>query len=107
MFKPFAAMVLTTQLVFVAGDKVPTFEVPSCRDAQSLDPTQTTAVRVCMDDEREAQSELAKQWLSFPATDRRSCSAEAQAGGLPSYVELLVCLQDAQIARQIEATSKL
>jgi hypothetical protein len=100
-------MALTTQLVLVAGDKVPTFELRSCRDAQSLDPTQTTAVRICMDDERSARSELEKQWLSFPAADRHSCGTEARAGGLPSYVELLVCLQDAQIARQIEATSKL
>jgi hypothetical protein len=36
MFKSLAAMTLTTQLVFVAGNGVPTFEVRSCGTARAL-----------------------------------------------------------------------
>jgi hypothetical protein len=89
------------------SEKVPTFDLQPCRGAGALDPVRSGAAQSCMDDEQGARRELQKRWLSFPAADRRTCSAEIQAGGQPSYVELLVCLQDAPIARQIEAKSKL
>ena len=47
----------------------------------------------CMNDENSAHDELTKVWMSFSATLRTRCEAEASAGGLPSYVDLLVCLQ--------------
>jgi hypothetical protein len=102
-----ATVALATQLIFVTEQKVPQFDVPSCREAQRLDPTQSRAVQSCRDEETGARSELQQQWLSFPAEDRHACTAETETGGLPSYVELLVCLQNAKTARAIAAKSKL
>ena len=47
----------------------------------------------CMNDENSAHDELTKVWMSYSAPLRTRCEAEASAGGLPSYVDLLVCLQ--------------
>lgn len=109
MFTFAAVATLATQLVLVAADRVPHFDMaPICRRAPSLDPTQQgDAFQSCMNDEQGARTELAAQWLTFPAADRSSCTAETQAGGPPSYVELLVCLQDAKAARSLPAGSKL
>jgi uncharacterized protein YecT (DUF1311 family) len=106
MFASVATAALATQLVLVAGDKVPSFDLrPSCHAAASIDPTLKATFQSCMDDEQGARRELEGQWLSFRAGDRRSCSAETQAGGPPSYVELLVCLQDAKTARGLESSA--
>ena len=106
MIASLATVAFAAQLILVAGDKVPQFDVPSCREAQRLDPTEEKAVQSCNDNEASARRELQGQWLSFPDGDRRTCSAETQTGGLPSYVELLVCLQDAKVARDLETKSK-
>ena len=85
-----------------SGRGVPTLNLQSCRDAQELDPTQSAAVQTCFDDEQSARDQLVTEWRTFSASDRQACSTETQAGGPPSYVELLICLQDARIARTIE-----
>jgi hypothetical protein len=57
-----------------------------------------------MDDEQQAKDQLETQWLGFVNSDRFMCTTEtvgekADAGATPpSYVELLTCVQDAQLA---------
>ena len=59
--------------------------------ALGADNTQTFSS--CMNDENSARQELIKVWASYSTPLQARCQAEASAGGLPSYVDLLVCLQ--------------
>ena len=61
-------------------------------------------IKRCMDDEQQAKDQLETKWLGFVNSDRFMCTTEtvgekADAGATPpSYVELLTCVQDAQLA---------
>jgi hypothetical protein len=91
----FAAIALAAlPLTSPVSDKVPAFDVAvSCRAAASAGLSVSQSYQSCMNDERSAREELVRDWASFAAADRSRCTAESSADGLPSYVELLVCLQ--------------
>lgn len=56
-------------------------------------------IKRCMGDEQQAKDQLETQWLGFANSGRITCKdAEADP---PSYVELLTCIQDAQLARKL------
>jgi len=81
---------------------VPTFDTrPSCADAAS-EVSVTRTVATCQQSERQARDALASQWQSFPIADKRSCVAETNVGGFPSYVQVLVCLELARDARAMK-----
>jgi hypothetical protein len=80
------------------ADTVPKLGIEaSCKAAMSADSAlgadNTQTYSSCMNDENSAQQELIKVWGSYSAPLQARCQAEASAGGLPSYVDLLVCLQ--------------
>jgi len=80
------------------ADAVPKLAVESsCKAAMSADSAlgadRDQTYSSCMSDENQAQTELTKIWMNYPAPLRTRCEEEAAAGGLPSYVDLLVCLQ--------------
>jgi hypothetical protein len=85
-----------------AVDRVPTLDTrPSCADATSeISVTRTTAS--CQQSEQQARDALTSQWQSFPVADKRSCVAETNVGGFPSYVQVLVCLELARDARAMK-----
>ncbi len=47
----------------------------------------------CLRSERAAYDELKKRWGQFTADAKRQCSKQSQAGGFPSYVETVTCLE--------------
>ncbi|MGY2048039.1 hypothetical protein [Methylobacterium sp. JK268] len=47
----------------------------------------------CLRSERAAGDDLRKRWRDFSANSKRQCSKQSQAGGFPSYVEMLTCLE--------------
>ncbi len=80
------------------ADTVPKLGVEaSCKAAMSADAAlgadRDQTYSACMNDENQAQQELTTVWMNYPAPLRTRCELEAAAGGLPSYVDLLVCLQ--------------
>ena len=80
------------------ADGVPKLAVESsCKAAMSADAAlgadRDQTYSSCMNDENQAQQELTTVWANYPAPLRTRCELEAAAGGLPSYVDLLVCLQ--------------
>ena len=91
------------------ADNVPRFNVePLCRGiAQQggldLEPNQTIrqSIKSCVKSEMLIRDRLLQQWSGFGAADKANCTAEAGAGGVPSYTELLTCLQMAQDVRRI------
>jgi hypothetical protein len=52
-----------------------------------------------MRDENEACDQLAKEWAQFSPGDQQRCTSITKTGGIPSYVELLVCLEMIRDAR--------
>lgn len=77
-----------------SGDRVPKLDVAqSCREAQAIaGEDKDLTYKGCMHDEKNAEAQLAQRWRKFKATDRQNCLAQGMAP-LPSYVEILTCLE--------------
>ena len=98
------AAVVVTALgqVSPVNDRLPELDVAvSCRAAATAGLSVSESYQSCMNDERSARAELARDWTTFAGADRSRCTTEASGGGLPSYVELLVCLQMSRDAAQM------
>jgi len=112
MLMHFSMIVLSSQLVVAVADHPPKFDIArGCKvdSASAFDPNagMNATIKRCMDDEQQAKDQLETQWLGFVNSDRITCTTEtvgekADAGATPpSYVELLTCVQDAQLARKL------
>jgi len=80
------------------SDRMPVFNVEAmCRDVSADDKASGLALAQdageCVRDETLAQQQLSSAWLTVPGPARESCEGEAAAAGIPSYVDLLTCLQ--------------
>ena len=73
----------------------------SCRAAASAGIAESQGYQSCMTDEHSAREELVRDWATFAAADRGRCTTESSGDGLPSYVELLVCLQMSRDASRL------
>jgi hypothetical protein len=84
------------------GDKVPNFDVArSCQEARAYTgDDKDLAYRGCMKDENDARAELARKWAHFKPGDRSDCVAQG-AAPVPSYVELLTCLEMSEEAEAL------
>ena len=80
---------------------MPKFSVePTCRPV-ATGATPQRQQDACVRDENQARSVLQKQWSGFTLADRQRCTAMTNMDGLPSYVELLTCLQTADEAAKL------
>ena len=88
------ALLALPDLASAKPDGVPRFDVArSCNEAQAYTgDDKNLASRGCMKDENEARAELARKWAHFKPGDRKDC-VEQGAAPVPSYVELLTCLE--------------
>jgi hypothetical protein len=59
------------------------------------------AKEACLEDEQVGQRTLAKKWSKYRADNKTRCIALVQTGGVPSYVELLSCLDALQDAKGV------
>lgn len=73
---------------------VPKLDVSqSCREAQTIGgDDKNLAYKGCMQDEKDAQDQLTQRWSRFKPEDRRNC-VEQGASPMPSYVEILTCIE--------------
>jgi hypothetical protein len=46
------------------------------------------------------RKKLVQEWPTFMAGDKAECTSESSAGGVPSYTELLTCLEMARDAEK-------
>jgi hypothetical protein len=94
-----AAMVLGSHLV-LAAEGVPTFDTaPSCRSAAAASVMTGRTTENCINDEKNAHNLLEQSWNQYSAADKAHCDSLERAGGPPSYVELLSCLEMSRDAR--------
>lgn len=47
----------------------------------------------CLRSEREAHDQLKRRWSEFTPEAKSQCSKQSRAGGYPSYVETVTCLE--------------
>jgi hypothetical protein len=97
---------LLTCLPAVAEVRIPALDInKSCKSVSSLAVGQVSSEK-CVEQENAAKAELQKTWSTFAAGDRERCTGLATAGGYPSYIELLSCVQMARDARNLEEKYK-
>src|SRR6476660_4442631 len=92
------AAALTVPFIAVAANFPPKFNVaPGCKAAAAINQTMDLSVaqnyQSCMDDEEAARQELIQNWSSFTPQDQVRCVGQTQINGMPSYAEVLACLQ--------------
>lgn len=109
-----ATILAMTHAPGFAANDVPNFDVkPSCTAAtraandlnkagDNLRPGDRSSDN-CVQDEMNAKSKLGDEWEHYNVSQRQRCTRLATLGGLPSYVELLTCLEMAKEAANIPA----
>lgn len=61
--------------------------------------------RSCVANQLRVRKHLAPQWSGFSSAARANCIGSVNAGGLPSYTELLTCLQIARAAAHMRSST--
>jgi hypothetical protein len=101
MIVSIAAAIVAAQFV-AAADKVPNLNLePTCSAARSAGVFLERTKDACLRSEHKARDQLHGQWAQFHPADRNRCTQSTSAGGVPSYVELLTCLEIAKLARDL------
>ena len=96
-------IVTGTQLMLVA-DKVPELKYEtSCRAAVTAAAMPGRNADACMRDEKTAKDKLQQEWGQFSAEQKSHCLRLMNAGGMPSYVELLTCAEMGKAAANLPA----
>jgi hypothetical protein len=93
------------QLTLVS-DRVPQLNYePSCRAAMhaTTGTGSTRTENACLSDEKAAKAKLGHEWGQFSATQKGHCIRLLNAGGSPSYVELLTCVEMGKAVKQLDA----
>ncbi|HMN71465.1 MAG TPA: hypothetical protein PKA55_06305 [Rhodoblastus sp.] len=90
---------LPALLLFAAASPVFAQSVPkldyrqTCANTPEVGMDKKATVQSCLKDEAEAEKQLPSVWKKATAKARNDCLAETTQGGLPSYVELITCLE--------------
>ena len=109
MMIPVMALALVSQLVVAIADDAPRLNLePVCHGINrqgglDLEPNQSAPEDFdsCMKSEMAIRDQLVEQWSTFKASDKSNCIGETNAGGMPSYTDLLTCLQMAMDASKL------
>jgi hypothetical protein len=93
------------------SDKIPVLNVEAgCKatveEAKAQGLTAVQSFSDCMKDEKQAQQQISPMWAISSSDVRNQCEIIATTGGSQSYVDLLTCLQAAQVAAHPEVSLK-
>jgi hypothetical protein len=103
MFPALSAMIVATPLIVVMADQVPRFDLePTCRGAVPAAGGGGHGSDVCIRSELSARDQLVKDWASFPPADRRGCVELTNMTHMPSYAQVITCLEMRRDARVLE-----
>jgi hypothetical protein len=87
-----ALLALSSGRILLAADTIPEFKIESCRAADEGG-SATRNAQACFEDEQKAKETLRQNWSSYDSSQKNHCQRLLKAGGKPSYVELLTCLE--------------
>ena len=78
----------------LVADQVPKLDfTPSCRASADGILGVKQDIDSCIQSENAARDEATKQWNSFSAADRASCTRLTTMSGSGTYTELITCLE--------------
>jgi hypothetical protein len=86
----------------VAGPAVPTLDVNASCKAAARRAKPVGDLRSCLRAEHQARRQLERDWASFRDADKTACGKQSTAGGLPTYTELITCLEMVRDARKLD-----
>jgi hypothetical protein len=106
-----ATALIVPSILPARSDEIPALDVqPVCRGiaAQMTAPSagkqgQAETLQRCTKSEQRAREQLKNIWLAFSAADKEHCIALAKTGGLPSYTELMTCLEMVRDVRALRS----
>ena len=81
------------QTLLAANAAPPEFKIESCRVAEEMSELADQNMQACFQDEQRAKDTLRQNWRSYDPSQKNHCRLLIKAGGKPSYVELLTCLE--------------
>ena len=90
MFIPFPAILVSIASIINVADQVPKFDLRSICEGNEA----------CVRGETAARNQLAEQWSQFPAAERARCVRLTTSSKMPSYVQVITCIEMARSARQ-------
>ena len=77
-----------------AADGPPDLDIEkTCRSAASAGVNDNANQDGCLRSERSAHDEVKRRWSEFTPAAKRQCQKQFEAGGFPSYVEMVTCLE--------------
>jgi hypothetical protein len=77
----------------MAADELPGLAEASCRTVQRLEALPQPGFEACIQDEKNAESQLAAGiWRRAKAWSRETCASKQQGSTSQSYAELLTCV---------------
>jgi hypothetical protein len=104
------ALVLFAASIPARADEVPQLNVdPVCRGIakQSASPGEKGAPDLgytqCVQNEQAMRQKLVGEWSTFIPSEKSNCVGEATSVPLPSYTDLITCLEMARDARRLNA----
>jgi hypothetical protein len=94
------------------ADDVPALNIePTCHGIaqQAAAPSEKggpdLAYSQCVQSERAMKARLAGEWSTFDQADKTNCVEEEKMTALPSYTDLVTCMEMARDARKLNAPS--
>jgi hypothetical protein len=94
------------------AQEIPTLNVdPTCRGISQQAGTAgekggpDLAYKQCVSSEQDMRQKLTGEWSTFTPAEKGNCVGEATSGPLPSYTDLVTCLEMARTARELNAQS--
>jgi hypothetical protein len=95
-------VIATGAHIVLVADTIPQLRYePSCRAAIAAAATPERNENACLQDEKAAKQKLAQEWGQFSPAQRAHCVRLSTSGGLPSYVELLTCVEMSKAAAEL------
>jgi len=91
-----ALLILALAPCTARADAVPDLDVErTCQSAQVANTSISDKANYdgCLRSEREARKEAERHWGSYTPAAKRQCQNQFKAGGYPSYVEMVTCLE--------------
>ncbi len=108
LLKCISAVVVLAAAEAVRAEEVPTLNLdPVCRGIaqQAATPGERggpdLAFAQCVKSEQAMRDRLVEEWSTFAPADKANCVGEEKMGPLPSYTDLVTCLEMARDARNI------
>ena len=104
MMKCTSPVLLLASVLLAHAQDVPVLDIePVCRGIATAGERggPDLGLAKCIKSEQATREQLAREWSTFAAADKASCIGEEKLGPLPSYTDLVTCLEMARDARKM------